>query len=127
MLQIIGLLLASIVRWFRARRSLLLENLVIRQQLAVFKRKYPRPRLRLLDKLFWVLARTCWTGWQQALIVVSPETVVRWHRTGFALYWRAVSRAGWVIGRKRISKEVRNLIFRMVAENPPVGRTTNSW
>ncbi len=57
----------------------------------------------------------------QTLIVVSPETVVRWHRSGFALYWRAISRARRMIGRKRISKEVRELIFRMVAENPTWG------
>lgn len=73
------------------------------------------------DKLFWVLARRFWSGWEQALIVVSPETVVRWHRLGFALYWRALFRARRVIGRKRLSKEVRDLIFRMVAENPTWG------
>ena len=59
MLQIIGLLLASIVRWFRARRSLLLENLVLRQQLAVLKRKHPRPRLGLFDKAFGSLQAGC--------------------------------------------------------------------
>ena len=57
MLHSIGLLLASILRLFRTRRSLLLENLALRQQLAVLKRKHPRPRLVALDRLFWVLAR----------------------------------------------------------------------
>jgi transposase InsO family protein len=94
-----------------------LENLVLRQQLAVLKRRHPRPKLGAFDKLFWVLARRFWSGWKQALIVVGPETVVGWHRAGFRLYWRAISRARRVIGRKRISKEVRDLIFRMVAEN----------
>jgi hypothetical protein len=74
-----------------------------------------------LDKGFWVLVHKFWSGWKQTLIVVSPETVVRWHRSGFALYWRAISRARRMIGRKRISKEVRELIFRMVAENPTWG------
>ena len=55
------------------------------------------------------------------LIVVSPETVVRWHRAGFAMYWRAISRVRRVTGRKHIPKEVRDLIFRMVAENPTWG------
>jgi len=100
---------------------LLLENLVLRQQLVTLKRRRRKPRLTILDKIFWVLARRFWCGWKQALIVVSPETVVRWHRSGFALYWRAISRARRVIGRKRISKEVRDLIFRMVAENPTWG------
>src|ERR1700737_4615669 len=121
MLHAIELLLASIFRFFRRRRNLLLENLVLRQQLAVLKRRHPRPRLAAFDKLFWVVARRFWSGWKQALIIVSPETVVRWHRSGFALYWRAVSRFRRVVGRKRISKEVRDLIFQMVAENPTWG------
>jgi len=87
----------------------------------VLKRKHSRPRLTLLDKSFWVLVHKFWSGWKQTLIVVRPETVVRWHRSGFALYWRAISRARRMIGRKRVSKQVRELIFRMVAENPTWG------
>jgi putative transposase len=121
MFRILWLLVTTIFRCLHARRTLLLENLVLRQQLAVLKRKHPRPRLRAFNKIFWVLARRFWSGWKQALIVVSPETVVGWHRAGFKLYWRATSRARRVIGRKRISKEVRNLIFRMVAENATWG------
>jgi hypothetical protein len=75
----------------------------------------------LFDKLFWIFVRKLWSGWEKALIIVSPDTVVRWHRAGFALYWRAISKANSVIGRKRISKEVRDLIFRLVAENPTWG------
>ena len=121
MFRILQLLFASILPVFRSRSSLLLENLVLRQQLAVLKRKRPRPRIAALDKLFWVVARKFWSGWKQALIIVSPDTVVRWHRAGFALYWRAISRTRHVFGRKRISKEVRDLIFRMVVENPTWG------
>jgi putative transposase len=87
----------------------------------VLKRKRPRPRIAALDKLFWVFTRRFWSGWKQALIVVTRDTVVQWHRAGFALYWRAISRARRVFGRKRISKEVRDLIFRMVKENPTWG------
>ncbi len=115
------LLLGTILCLFRARRSLLLENLAFRQQLAALKRRRPRPRLTVFDKLFWVFARKYWSGWKQALIVVNPETVVRWHRLGFAPYWRVISKARRVVGRKRISKEVRDLIFRMAAENPTWG------
>jgi putative transposase len=121
MFAIIAVLTGAMLRVFHTRRNLLLENLVLRQQLAVLKRKRPRPRIAALDKLFWVLARRFWSGWKQALIVVTPDTVVRWHRAGFALYWRAISRARRVFGRKRISKEVRDLIFRMVDENPTWG------
>ena len=121
MFAIIAVLTGAMFRVFRSRRNLLLENLVLRQQLAVLKRQRPRPRIAALDKLFWVLARRLWSGWKQALIIVSPDTVVRWHRAGFALYWRAISRARRVFGRKRISKDVRDLIFRMVDENPTWG------
>src|SRR5467141_646719 len=115
------LLLGTILCLFRARRRLLIETLLLRQQLAALKRRRPRPRLTVFDKLFWVFARKYWSGWKQALIVVNPETVVRWHRMGFALYWRVISKAPRVVGRKRISKEVRDLIFRMAAENPAWG------
>jgi putative transposase len=117
MFRTIRLFLTTAFRCFHPRRSLLLENLVLRQQLAVLKRKHPRPKLRGFDKLFWVFGRRFWSDWKQALIIVSPETVIGWHRAGFRLYWRAISRARRVVGRKRISKEVRDLIFRMVAEN----------
>ena len=121
MIDAFGLLIGAILRLFRARRTLLLENLALRQQLAALKRRHPRPRLTIFGKVFWVLARKFWSGWKQALIVVSPDTVVRWHKSAFVLYWRALSRAQRVIGRKRISKEVRDLIFQMVAENPTWG------
>jgi hypothetical protein len=58
---------------------------------------------------------------KESLILVTPETVVRWHRAGFRLYWRWISRAQEAVGRKPISREVRELIFRIVAENPTWG------
>jgi putative transposase len=92
MFRFIGLCRGTLVRLLRLRRSLLLENLALRQQLAVLKRRHPRPRLDLLDKLLWVAVRRFWSGWQQSLIVVTPETVVRWHRAGFRLYWKLISK-----------------------------------
>ena len=110
-----------LIRLFRSRGKLVLENLVLRQQLAVLKRRHPRPRLDFFDKLFWVIAHQFWSAWEEALIVVTPETVVRWHRAGFRFYWRLISRVRKPAGRRRLSKEVRDLIFRMVAENPTWG------
>ncbi len=78
-------------------------------------------RLPALHKLFWVALRTFWSGWTKPLVLVTPRTVVSWHRAGFRLYWTWVSRARQVGGRKCVSKEVRALIFRMVAENPTWG------
>ena len=108
--------LVSLSRCFNSRQSLLLENLALRQQLAVLQRRRPRPKLSPLDKLFWVLARRFWSAWKQALLVVTPETVVRWHHVGFRLYWNLISRARRPVGRKKLSKQVRDL-FQMVAEN----------
>src|SRR5438445_12888359 len=92
MFRFIGLCFGTLVRLLRARRALLLENLALRQQLAVLKRRHSRPRLDLLDKLFWVAIRRFWSAWQQSLIAVTPKTVVRWHSGGFRLYWQVVCR-----------------------------------
>src|SRR6202521_5352206 len=121
MIDTVVLLAGVILRLFHSHCTLLLENLALRQQLAVLKRKHPRPKLAVFDRLFWVLARRFWSGWKQALIVVTPETVVYWHRSGFALYWRAISRARRIVGRRSTPRQVRDLIFRMVVENPTWG------
>jgi putative transposase len=99
-------------RSLRSRRRLLIENLALRQQLTVLERKHPKPRLGIVDKLFWVLASRFWSDWKKSLLVVTPETVVRWHRAGFRLYWNFISKLRKRVGRKRLSKEVRELIFR---------------
>src|SRR5215472_8422196 len=117
----LGLYFGTLVRLLRSRHSLLLENLTLRQQLVVFKRRHPRPKLDLSDKLFWLLVRRCWSDWKQALLVVTPETVVRWHRAGFRSYWSVISRVRKPVGRRPASKEVRDLIFQMAAENPSWG------
>ena len=93
----------------------------LRQQVSVLKRRHPRPRLAVLDRLFWLLVRRFWSQWKQALLVVTPETVVRWHRAGFRWYWALISKVRKPIGRTPISKEARDLIFQMVAENPSWG------
>src|SRR5215470_5252077 len=121
MFRFVGLCFGMLIRFFRGRRSLLLENLTLRQQLVVLKRRLPRPRLGLFDKLFWVVARRVWSAWRDSLIIVTPETVVRWHQSGFRMYWRLISRVPRRVGRRQTSKEVRELIFRMVVENPTWG------
>src|SRR6516162_4869995 len=121
MVRFVRLCFGMLVRLFFRRQSLLLENLALRQQLVMLKRRHPRPSLGLLDKLFWVIARRVWSEWKQALLVVTPETVVRWHRAGFRMYWRLISRVERQVGRKQTPKEIRELIFEMVAENPTWG------
>ena len=104
-----------------SREDLILENLALRQQLLTLHAKRPRRRLSTMHKLFWVILRSFWSGWKRSLIVVTPRTVVGWHRAGFRLYWKWLSRTTQMGGRKRVSKEIRLLIFRMVAENPTWG------
>src|SRR5713226_9600718 len=122
MVNLFGLWFGAMTRIFRARRSLMLENLALRQQLAVLKRKHPRPRLGAVDKLFWVVARHIWSDWKKSLLLVLPETVARWHQAGFKLYWTMLCKVRKRVGGgRRISKQIRELIFQMAAENPTWG------
>ena len=121
MIRILGFLIAFSAQFFCSRRDLLLENLALRQQLSVMVRKRPRPRHTLPDKLFWALLCRLWNGWKRAILIVQPETVVRWHRAGFKLYWKWLSRKHVVVGRKLTNRKLRELIFRMVGENPTWG------
>jgi putative transposase len=121
MLRLLRLLSFLVTRSFHSRRDLLLENLALRQQLAVLKERCPLPKLGTTDKLFWVMLRRMWLGWKLALVLVQPETVVGWHRAGFKLYWKWLSRHRTCAGRKPIGKDLRELIFRMVAENQTWG------
>jgi len=118
MFEILRLWAGLFTRVFRSRRDLLIENIALRQQLAVFKRHNSRPRLAAPDKMFWVWLHRSWSSWKSALIIVSPDTVVRWHRTGFKLYWRFLSRVRQPLGRRPVTKEIRELIFKMMADNP---------
>jgi hypothetical protein len=93
------------------------ENLAVRQQLAVLNRRTPRPRLRQVDRWFWVLSSKFSPKWHDALVIVNPATVIAWHRKGFRAFWTWKSRPRRG-GRPRVSKEVHALIRRMCRENP---------
>jgi hypothetical protein len=119
----IGLLLVRMLcDCFKSRRRLEAEILVLRHQLNVLQQRVPRRlHLRWADRaLFIWLYRRC-PRILDAITIVRPETVVRWHRMGFAAYWRWKSRPPG--GRPRIGKEVRDLIRRMSLENPLWGAT----
>jgi hypothetical protein len=68
---------------FGGHRQLALENLALRHQLAAYKRTGTRPRLCRTDRLFWVALATAWAGWKQSLVIVTPDTVLRWQRRRF--------------------------------------------
>jgi putative transposase len=115
MLRWLGILIGTLRSVCRSRRNLAFENLVLRQQVAVLKRAHPRPRLSDGDRFFWLLVSRLWSGWRDALHVVQPDTVVRWHRQGFRYYWRWKSRRA---GRPKMDTEVIQLIRRMCRANP---------
>jgi len=102
------------------RTDLALEILALRQQVAVLKRKRPKPKLNRMDRQFWTALRRVWSRWAEVLLIVKPETVVGWHRAGFRLYWRWRSR-GRAAGRAKITPEIQELIHRMAKENPTWG------
>ena len=104
----------------RDREALVAENVLLRQQLAVLTRPTrKRPRLRTRDKLFWVVVRALRRDWHRHLVLVQPESIIRWHRQAWRLVWRWRSRGP--LGRPRLSAEVRELIARMARENPRWG------
>lgn len=102
----------------RPRSALIAENLFLRKQLAFYQERQVRPR-RLTDSarlglVIW--SKLC--DWRSALAIVKPQTLIGWHRKGFRMFWKLKSR----VGRPRIPKDIRQLIARMVEENPTWGQ-----
>jgi putative transposase len=102
---------------FGGQRQLALENRALRQQLAVYKRTVTRPRLRKIDRIFWVGLARVWAGWRRSLVIVTPETVLRWQRRRFREYWTKLSGRP-TGGRPPVNAEIRALTARMAAANP---------
>jgi putative transposase len=98
--------------FFAPRLELIAHILALRQQPAILNRTAKRPSLRFQDRLFWVTLAKCWQDWRYALLIVKPETVIKWHRQGFRLYWRWKSKTGRP-GRPRIDANIRELIRRV--------------
>src|SRR5213592_2886690 len=101
----------------RSRRSLEAENLALRHQLTVLHRSAPkRPTLRNFDRLVFVCLYRIAPRILDALTIVEPETVIRWHRAGFRSFWRWKSRRR--AGRPSVAPEIRRLIQEMSLANP---------
>jgi transposase InsO family protein len=111
-IALLGALRASL----RTRTDLALENLALRQQLALLRRS-KRPQFGRLERLFWVWLSDQWAGWREALHVVRPQTVIRWHRQGFRAFWTRTSRRGRV-GRPPVISELAELVRTMALANP---------
>jgi len=118
MLAILLGLFRFILLFVRGHEAVVLENLALRQQLAIYKRKKPRPRLIRWDRWFWIALATIWKDWRGALWVVQPDTIVRWQRQRFRSYWAELSNRCGTSGRPPIAKEIRELIQTMARANP---------
>ena len=117
MRRVLAVFLGLVSRLGRSQQDLLLENFARRHQLAMCER---RPRVTAVDRLRWAPVLRRWSGWRRSLIILHPDTVVRWHRRGWSRYWawKSHSRRS---GRRRIPAEARDLILRLARENPRWG------
>jgi hypothetical protein len=117
MIALIRLLLALLASSLRSKVSLEAENAALRRQLIVLRRKL-RGRVRLAngDRLFFVWLYRLFPSILRAILIIRPDSVVRWHRAGFRRYWRWKSRLR--VGRPPVERELRALIRQMNAENP---------
>jgi putative transposase len=115
MIGLLGAVVCAVRVVFASRAEAALEILVLRQQLAALKRRRGRVRVAAWDRLFWIWLSGWWRGWRRAVMVVRPETVVRWHRAGWRALWRMRSGGGG--GRPRVGQGVRDAIRRMAEEN----------
>jgi hypothetical protein len=102
----------------RTRTALVLESIALRHQIAVLERsRTRRPCFRRFDRLLWILLSRWWPQWRESLMIVQPETVLRWRRDGWSAIWGYRSRGRWRGGRPRVSSEVRHLITQMARKN----------
>jgi hypothetical protein len=121
MLIFLTTLLASVRSIFQSRAALDLENLAPRHQIAVLQRSAAkRLKLTSADRLLWICLSRLWHDCRSALAIVTPETVLAWHRAGFRLFRTWKVRRGQP-GRPLISREVRDLIRKMCRDNPGWG------
>jgi hypothetical protein len=98
-------------------RAVALENLALRQQLAVLTRTRTHLQLRPKDRLFWILLTSAWREWRTALMIVQPDTVLRWHRHWLRRRWADRSKRIHP-GRPSTDAAIRSLVEKMAAANP---------
>jgi transposase InsO family protein len=110
-----ALFLRCIPALVRSRNEQAIVELALRQQLATYAQAHSKPKLTPLDRGFWVALSRLWARWKETLVIVQPDTVIRWHRKGFRLYWRGISKRG--PGRPPVSQEVQGLIRQLAGEN----------
>ena len=117
MTDLLRLILSILASLAKTRAELEAENLVLRHQINVLRRRMPkRPTLTNIDRLLFVWLYRWFPSITGALAIVRPKTIIRWHRAGFRAYWRWRSRNR--VGRPKVSAELRALIGEMSQANP---------
>jgi len=109
-------LLSFCLGFFKSRTQLQLEIAYLRKQLEILTRTSPKPRLRHSDRFFFSVLTNILSSWKNTLLIIKPETVIKWHQQGFKLYWKWKSRPK--SGRPKIPQEQIDLIKRIADENP---------
>jgi hypothetical protein len=97
-------ILRSVLALFRSHQDQAIVELALRHHLAVYAHRHPRPRLLPLDRVFWVAISRLWPRWRSALLVVQPETVIRWHCEGFRKIRAELSKLGIEMSLATISR-----------------------
>lgn len=108
--------------FFSSRTALVAENLFLRKQLALFQERKARPRRITRTTRLMMLALSRLFNWRDALVIVKPETFIKWHREAFKMFWRWKS---WKRGRPALPKNIQELVREMARENPTLGRRAN--
>ncbi len=120
-----SLLLGTVTDLVRSKSELVAENALLRQQLIILRRQVKRPACTKRDRMILVLLAGASRAWKQALFIVRPETLLRWHRQGFRLYWKYKSRAA--SSKPRIAEETVALIKEMATQNRRLRSGTDPW
>src|SRR5437867_1033240 len=123
MLNTILILFRTIFLVLGGYEQVALENLALREQLGIFQRSVPRPKIRQRDRLFWVCLQKVWKQWRSSLVIVQPDTVLDWQRWRFKRYWRQLSRRRSASNRRRCWKARED----NGRGERGLGRTPHSW
>src|ERR1035437_9238651 len=108
-----------IKKYFKTKIQLLLEIAMLAKQLEIYQRTDPKLKIHRIDRMFFSLIMDLFSNWKARMFIVKPDTIIKWHRTAFRIFWRWKSqREG---GRPKISKEVIDLIKQIANENPQWG------
>ena len=117
MLELLIVIARALALAFRGHRELVLENLALRQQLTAVTRGTRRSHLQTRDRLFWIALAQIWRNWRTALVLVQPDTVVRWHRDWLRRRWARRSKPR-PDGRPPVDHQIGALVREMATANP---------